>query len=114
MIGCDIVEINRIKNSVNKFGEHFLRRILSERELDIFFKRKNRYEFLAGRFASKEAVSKSLGEGIGKLAFNEIEILPDKNNCPNVYIKGNKSKDIVVSISHCKEYAMAVSFRKGR
>ncbi len=109
MIGCDIVEIKRIKNSVEKFGEHFVKRILSKAEYDYYLKRKNKYEFLAGRFACKEAVAKSFRTGIGKLKFNEIDILPGEKDAPVVYIRGEKKNNIQVSISHCKEYAMAVS-----
>ncbi len=109
MIGCDIIEIQRIENSVNKFGDHFVNRILSEREYEYFYKRKNKIEFLAGRFACKESVAKSFGTGIGNLKFKEIEILPNAYNAPEVYIKGIKRDDIKVSISHCKNYAMAVS-----
>jgi len=109
MLGCDIIEVDRIKSAVERHGESFVRRILSENEVAIYNKRKCSMTFLAGRFAAKESISKSLKTGIGKFSFNEIEILNDNAGAPVVYLCGELREDIEVSISHSNTCAMAVS-----
>lgn len=111
MLGCDIVEINRINNSIIKFGNKFIDRILTSNEKKILSTRKNKAEFVAGRFAAKESISKSFKTGIGKVGFTDIEILPDSNGAPEVFILNERITNIEVSISHSKEYAMAVSLK---
>ena len=109
MIGCDIVEIERIRSSLEKFGYKFLRKVLSDEELALYNKKRNGVEFLAGRFAAKEAVAKAFGTGISKeIGFGNLEILPDDRGKPTVYIKGNLRDDVQLTISHAKSYAMAV------
>lgn len=109
MLGCDIVEISRIESSLTRFGDLFVQRILGQNEIQLMKKRSKKAEFVAGRFAAKESISKSLKTGIGHVSFNDIEVLPDENGAPEVYIKGVKSRTIQVSISHSKAYAVAVS-----
>jgi holo-[acyl-carrier protein] synthase len=75
MIGIDIASISRIQKFVNKFGKKGLRRFLSKKELKLATK----IETIAGFWATKEAVSKALGCGIGKeLGFLDIQILKTK------------------------------------
>lgn len=112
MLGCDILEVERIISAVEKHGERFIKRILSNKEIEIYEKRGNSIQFLAGRFAAKESVSKSLKTGIGKYSFTDIEILNDENGAPEVYIKSERREDIEISISHDRHYAMAVSIIK--
>jgi holo-[acyl-carrier protein] synthase len=112
MLGCDIIEIKRIKQSIEKFGEKFVNRILTEKEKEIYNKRSNKAEFLAGRFAAKESIVKSLKTGIGKTEFRDIEILNDINGAPFVIFLNENTHEIEISISHSKEYAMAVSIIK--
>lgn len=113
MLGCDIIEKDRIKKSVEKFGLRFISHILSSQEIELYEKKGSSLDFLAGRFAAKESVSKSLGLGIGRgYSFTDIEILPDSFGKPLVYLKGSLS-DIEVSISHSRDNAIAVSIKKG-
>lgn len=113
MLGCDIIEKDRIKKSVERFGMRFISHILSSQEIEIYEKKGNSLDFLAGRFAAKESVSKSLGLGIGRgYSFTDIEILSDNLGKPVVYLRGSLS-NIEVSISHSRDNAMAVSIRKG-
>ena len=112
MLGCDIVELYRIEDSIEKFGDKFIDRILTKNEKQIFIKRKKSVSFLAGRFSAKESISKSLKSGIGKLNWTDIEILNGENGEPVVYLYGEKRADIELSISHSKDYAMAVSLIK--
>lgn len=109
MLGCDIIEIERIEQSILKFGESFLKHILSENEIALYNKRGQKAEFAAGRFAAKEAVSKALGTGIGRgYSFTDIEILPDELGKPYVYLKNQKKENMEVSISHSRMNAIAV------
>lgn len=110
MLGCDIVELYRIKAAYARFGQRFLDKILSEREQAVFHKRnKNGLNFLAGRFAAKESISKSLKTGMRGIGFSDIEVLPVRGGAPEVYVRGIKRPDIEVSISHGKDYVIAVS-----
>jgi len=113
MLGCDIVEIERVKEALNKFGEKFVDRILSGREKEIFQKRKKPVTFLAGRFCAKESLSKSFKTGIGDYAgWKDIEILVGEKGEPIVFFHGTERPDIEVSISHSRDYAVAVSIIK--
>jgi len=108
MIGCDIVEIERIENAYTKLGDAFSGRVLSSREMEIFIQKKRSMSFLSGRFAAKEAVSKCLKTGLGKLGLKNIEILTGENGEPVVYLNGS-IVELEVSISHSKNVAMAVA-----
>lgn len=103
-VGTDLVEINRIKVNYQRLAE----RVLSEKEFELFrrFNNENRkLEFLAGRFAVKEAYAKALGTGIGELRFKDIEVLNNELGKPFINMQ-NDSK-IHVSISHTEQYALA-------
>lgn len=107
-IGLDIVEIARIKELMNR-TDKFQQRILSERELEIFHQlsEKRKYEFLAGRFAAKEAFAKANGTGIREgCEFQQIEILNDELGKPELYFHGQAVKGFV-SITHSRDYAAA-------
>jgi len=108
MIGCDIVEIERIEKAYLKLGDAFSARLLSDRESELFIQKNRSMSFLSGRFAAKEAVSKCLKTGLGKFGLKNIEILTGENGEPVVYLNGNKA-DLDVSISHSKNVAMAVA-----
>ncbi len=62
-VGTDIVELSRIQATYERFGEHFVRRILMHREIDLFRRSKQPVRFLAMRFAGKEATVKAMGTG---------------------------------------------------
>ena len=109
MLGCDIIEIDRIKDSIERFGKKFINRILTEREIEIYERRNYNPSFAAGRFAAKESISKTMKSGIGSLSFKDIEIVNDDKGAPLVFIKGEKRPDVEVSISHSRDYAVAVS-----
>lgn len=112
-IGTDIIDIKRIKSIMEKFGEKFYEKILTEKEIEYCksFKAKPEPHF-AGRFASKEAYSKALGTGISKeFKWKDIEILNDERGKPYIHhtVENEYSKEkFLVTISHTDEYAMAV------
>lgn len=62
-VGTDIVEVSRIQATYDRFGDHFVRRILMDQELVLFQKSKRPVRFLAMRFAGKEAAVKAMGTG---------------------------------------------------
>lgn len=106
-IGLDIVELRRVRKLDSKSAK-FRERILTERELSEYrrLSDKRKVEFLAGRFAAKEAFSKAKGTGIGKAcSFQDIEILKDGNGKPVVYFQ--QEEQGLISITHTKDYAAA-------
>ncbi len=111
-IGVDIIEIGRIKEAVNLWGEKFLRRIYTESELAAY---RNKPSSLAARFAGKEAVMKLLGTGRYGIHWREVETLSMPGGKPLVTLYGRALtraselgiKEIAVSLSHSKEYAVA-------
>ncbi len=62
-IGTDVVELSRIQTTFERFGDHFVQRILMDEELELFHRSKQPLRFLAMRFAGKEAVVKAMGTG---------------------------------------------------
>lgn len=107
-IGVDIIELDRIAKLIEENGK-MVRRILTDKEQERFLSLtpQRQIEFLAGRFAAKEAFSKAMGTGIGKhVSFQDLEILPDEKNKPHVYTSLFEGQ-IHVSISHSREFAVA-------
>ena len=83
-MGIDLVELARIKDAYER-NSRFAERILTENELSRFktLSEKRQIEFLAGRFAAKEAYAKANGSGIGEeLSFQDMEIATDENGKP--------------------------------
>ena len=106
-IGLDIVETSRIKKILER-NERIKDRILTEREKEYFegLSPKRKVEFLAGRFAAKEAFSKAYGTGIGKaLSFQDIEISVDSNGKP--WIVYPIKEGVHLTITHSEHYAIA-------
>lgn len=106
-IGIDIVEMKRIEE-INERQKRFAERILTINEKRTFegLSGKRKIEFLAGRFAAKEAFSKAHGSGIGKeLSFLDIEISTDERGKP--YISRPINEGVHLSISHSVDYAVA-------
>lgn len=110
-LGTDIVELARIEKVLNRYP-NFPEKILTKKEM-LLYENSNQLSFLSGRFCAKEAISKALGTGIGKLSWKSIEILPDEYGKPIVsLIHENKSfqeGEIHLSISHEKKYAIAMA-----
>jgi len=114
-IGIDIIEIDRIKKAVKKYGRHFLDKVFTPNELRYCISKKQfRYPELSVRFAAKEAYAKALGVGISGFGRNnkginwkEIEIANNSQGKPSLSIRGRKSKKILVSLSHSRDYAVA-------
>ena len=98
-IGCDIVEIKRIRKQNNEFYKRVLTK--KEQEMYLSMSESRKVEFLAGRFAAKEAIFKACNE---TQAISNIEVLNDESGKPYCNVDGYT---IHISISHEKEYATA-------
>ena len=120
--GIDIVEVERIQDSIEKFGDRFLKRIFTEQEIE-YCESKNlqKFQSYAGRFAAKEAVFKAIScwlESKYEIKWKDIEIANDENGRPYVKWNGsmkqleNNGLAIDVSISHIKETAVATAVAK--
>ncbi len=87
-IGTDIVQIKRVSASLERLGDAFAKRILTESEYIVFKDSSRPAAFLAKRFAAKEAASKALGTGIGKVSFQHLEISNDPVGAPMLTLSG--------------------------
>ena len=103
-IGIDLVHLVRFEDKIT--NEKFINKVLTKNEQVIFKQLDNpqrKIQFLAGRFACKEAYAKALKKGIGLVNFHDIEVLYDELKAPCA----NK-KNVEVSISHDGEYVIAM------
>lgn len=120
--GIDIVEVERIQDNIEKFGDRFLKRIFTEKEIE-YCESKNlqKFQSYAGRFVAKEAVFKAVSDWLEskfEIKWKDIEILNDENGRPFVKWNGNMQQlekaglVIDVSISHIKDIAIANAVAK--
>lgn len=112
--GTDIIEIDRIKESIEDMGERFLERVYTKNEIEYCESKKNqKYQHYAARFAAKEAAFKAISEELNDkyaICWKDLEVVNDKNGKPALNLIGINLKNIVsidLSISHCKQYAVA-------
>jgi holo-[acyl-carrier protein] synthase len=114
-LGLDIIRVERIRDALARFGDRFVRRVLTPREAAYV---RRRPETLAGRWAAKEAVSKVLGLGVRGIGWLDIEIERLPTGQPAVRLHGRAAARadqlglarIAVSITHEREYALAIAF----
>lgn len=114
LCGTDIIEINRIKESIEKLGENFCNKIYTKKEIEYCESKKNmKYQHYAARFAGKEAIFKAISKILQdkySITWTDVEILNNENGRPKINFINNKLdeiKDIDISLSHCKDYAIA-------
>ena len=112
--GTDIIEIERVKSSIEDTDRKFCERVYTEKEIEYCESKKmQKYQHYAARFAAKEAVFKAISKTLnGKydITWKDIEVLNDETGRPYIKLSeqfANKIEDIDISISHCKEYAVA-------
>ena len=105
--GIDIEELASIQNAVEK-REGFAQRVLTDKEMERFASLKGRrqVEYLAGRWSAKEAFSKAMGTGIGKLGFQDLEVLNNERGAP-YFSKSPFSGKVWLSISHTDQFVTA-------
>ena len=115
LTGVDIIEIERIKESIENLGNRFMREIFTEKEIEYCeSKSMVKYQHYAARFAAKEAIFKAISKMLNdkfEISWKNAEILNDENGRPFInFINTNikeEIEDIDISISHCKAYAIA-------
>jgi holo-[acyl-carrier protein] synthase len=114
-LGIDIIRVERIRRTLERFGPRFSRRVLTPGEQRYV---RDRPETLAGRWAAKEAVSKVLGLGVRGIGWRDIEIERLPTGQPAVRLHGRAARRaeqlgmarIALSISHEADYAVAIAF----
>ncbi len=114
--GVDIIEISRIRKSIQKYSGKFEERVFTSKEIDYCRSKADPSKHFAARFAAKEAVLKSLGTGMAQgIAWKDMEILNRESGQPVLNLTGRgrhifdalNLKDIHISITHDKSYALA-------
>lgn len=114
--GTDIIEIYRIQESIESTDGKFCDRVYTKKEIQYCESKKNqKYQHYAARFAAKEAIFKAISIKLKnkyEIGWKDIEILNDASGRPYVNILNDCSKlikNIDISLSHCKEYAVATA-----
>lgn len=113
--GIDIVEVKRMKEVIERWGDKFLNRVFTKKELAYSKEKKFFYRHLAARFACKESVLKAFGDAKIGIELKNIEVLNDKRGKPEVvlhaeakdFAKSVKVEKIAISISHTDKFALA-------
>jgi holo-[acyl-carrier protein] synthase len=111
--GVDIIEINRVQKVLDRYGDHFLRRVFTTEEVT---ECRGRTDALAARFAAKEATTKALGTGIGPISWREVETLHKRSGEPYIVLRGRALQlanslgltHWAISLSHSRDNAIAV------
>ena len=116
-VGTDVIEIARIAQSIDRFGDRFLARVFTPREIAYCQRKKNAAESFAARFAAKEAGAKALGTGISRgVSWLELEVARQPGGRPTLELTGRAAQcarqlGIVkssLSLTHSKDIALAV------
>ena len=119
-IGTDCVQIDRIEKLLNQFEEKTLKRLFTPTEIaraDKSTCAENKIRTFAKRFAAKEAVSKALGTGLGKIGLTDIEVQNQSTGQPQIVLHGAAQifaqthgiKRVHISLSHSEVYAIATA-----
>lgn len=116
-LGTDMIEIKRLQESIDRFGERFLERIFTAGEIAYCARKKNAAESFAARFAAKEAAAKALGTGISRgVSWKEFEVIREASGRPVLRLSGRAEelasamgvRRIQLSLTHSRELAVAV------
>ena len=121
-VGTDIVDVARIGAVLSRQGDAFVTRVLTSSEQQHYAASQQKSNFMAKRFAAKEAVAKALGTGIGNgVSFQDIVISNDDLGAPNVALAGGAAirmselgaEKVLISIADEKDYAVAYAVLTG-
>lgn len=114
--GVDIVEVYRMRDAIKKWGDNFLSKIFTKREIKYSNSRRFSPQHFAARFAAKEAAIKAFGEPKKfPVRWTDMEVMNDKEGKPLLELHGSamklkkikKIEKIILSMSHSKNYAIA-------
>ena len=116
-LGTDLIEIERIQQSLDRFGERFTRKVFTAGEIAYCERKKHSAESFASRFAAKEAAAKALGTGISRgIQWKEIEVRRAPGERPTLHLTGRAAEraasmgvmNLQLSLTHSRDVAMAV------
>ena len=112
--GVDIIEISRIKKSIEESEDRFLQRVYTDEEIEYCESKNNqKYQHYAARFTAKEAVFKAVSSNLKdkySITWKDIEVCNNEQGKPYINLYGINQElfeSIDISISHCKKYATA-------
>ncbi len=114
-LGVDVVDIARVRGIVDRWGDHFLRKVFTDREIAYARARKNSLHHIAARFAVKEAVAKAVATGWqGGFRWKDVEVENDAKGKPSVVLGGAlktllEGANIQISISHSDTVVIGVA-----
>ncbi len=114
-LGIDIIEIDRMDRTVREWGDTFLNKVFTERELAYATSKMRPIPHLAARFAAKEAVAKALTIGWrGGFRWKDVEVTNDETGKPSVVLYGKlkdmlRESNVLVSISHSETIVVAIA-----
>ena len=120
--GVDLIEVERIAHSIERFGERFLRRVYTDHEIAYCSRKRVSAESFAARFAAKEAGAKALGTGISRgVTWNEFEVARKPGGRPVLELRGRAAllaeelgvRAISLSLTHTGSLAMATVVMEG-
>jgi holo-[acyl-carrier protein] synthase len=118
-VGTDLIQVERVEEAIQRWGERFLRRVFTDREYEVYG---SRTESLAARFAAKEAASKALGTGLMyEIPWTDIEVLSGPAGEPGLFLHGRAQEKAealglrqwAVSLTHSGGHALAVVVATG-
>jgi holo-[acyl-carrier protein] synthase len=125
-IGTDLLEKKRVEKSISKFGDKFIKKVLTEKEQKEYQAKKTyekKVSFLSNNFACKEAVSKALGTGFSEgITLKNIEVLRESGGNPCLQLKGKAKEkalecgfeNFTLSISDTKDHSLALVIGEGK
>ena len=115
-IGIDIIEISRIKKSIEKYGDHFLQKIFTPGEIEYCESKASKYQHYAARFSAKEAVAKAMSTGWNnEFSWQNIEVFNEPTGMPYIRLTGKlesflaDGKELKISMSHSQDYTICVA-----
>jgi holo-[acyl-carrier protein] synthase len=120
--GVDLIEVERIARSIERYGERFLRRVYTDLEIAYCSSRRGSAESFAARFAAKEAGAKALGTGISRgVTWNEFQVSRNPGGRPLLELRGRAAllatelgvRAISLSLTHTGSLAMATVVMEG-
>lgn len=114
-IGIDVVELSRMRELIGRWGERFVNKVFTQREIEYASSKADGTQHFAGRFAVKEAVAKALSTGwSGGFRWKDVEVTNDSSGKPSVQLYGTvkellKGSNVLVSISHSEHVIVAMA-----
>lgn len=114
-IGVDVVDVERMKKTLQDQGEAFVSKVFTETEITYCRSRKNPHEHFAARFAAKEAVSKAMQKGwSGEFRWKDVEVMNEPSGAPKIILYGELVRllggtKVHLSLSHTEKTVVAFS-----